>query len=383
MLNGIQNQGKNSSSFFSLIKIRWLLRPLSRLRKWIISSGFTGGLYRLGWCITVLFLVSMLLGGILLSNILTLVTIFIFGTLGYWKVASSRKRRRWLQRQLLRLKKWISRASLAQWLYLLVFCAIALFPVSVLLEVIQSFNTLTLMKTSMYGALGCFAVGFMSEIKTKVKTHWKSPLLKVFLAFLAGSITVVSPLLSRYLINSLTRVDPSHLPFAVSTLVVVLIPIAWLALAVVSLVLFYSLFIVLMPIFIGLGLTIRELLLAVRNSGFYRFPLRQPKVPHRTLSFWEVINGFLCWSGRAMGAGALALALTWLLTSVFSQYPDQIDRFVANVIVYTNYQPISDECKNYNKGESIASLGTSANRKISVAIPDGSGGYKFQTRSCN
>lgn len=248
-----------------------------------------------------------------------------------------------------------------------------------LLKLIQDFNPLA----GICGAFGCFAIGFTFEIKSRVATHWKSPLLKVFLAFLAGSIAVISPLASRYLINLLTRVDPSHLPFAVSTLAIILIPIAWLSLAVVALTLFYSFIIILMPILIGLGLAIRELLLAVRNSGFYRFALRQPKVPYRTLSFWKEMNGFLGWSGRAMGAGGLVVALMCLLNTGVSQYPDQIDRFVANVIVYTNYQPISDECKNYNKGESIASLGTSANRKISVAIPNGSGGYKFETRSCN
>jgi len=83
--------------------------------------------------------------------------------------------------------------------------------------------------------------------------------------------------------------------------------------------------------------------------------------------------------GRAGGAGALAIALILLSGSVFSQYQAPISHLITTVLVYSNYQPNSDECKNYSTGEWVAFIGNN----ISVAKPEKSGGYTFQTRYCN
>ena len=126
MLNSSHNSEKVSSSSK---KRRQLLRQLLRLRKlrkWTSSASLADWLYLLSLCFIALFLVSIILGVILLSYTWTTVTIFfICGlcvTLGYWKVLSSRKKRRWLRRQFFRLRKWTSSATLANWPGLLVFC---------------------------------------------------------------------------------------------------------------------------------------------------------------------------------------------------------------------------------------------------------------------
>jgi len=381
MLNSLQKSEKVSSSSK---KRRQLLRQLwlTKLRKRTSSASLANLLYLLGWSCSIFFLLSMLLGAILLSNTLMVATTLcicgICVTLGYWKVLSSRKKRRWLLRELLRFKKWTSKASLAKWLSLLIFCLTTVLPISMLLQVILSFNVLTAMKICMFGALGCWAVAFMSEVVYLVVAYSRSPLRKTFIP-IVGAITMISLLASQLLSNLITRVDPAHFPKALIIFTVILTPITWLALAIAILPLIYMSHIALL-LFSPVLLPLRKILLAGRNHWSYRFFLNKPKIIHRNLSFWEWTNRFACWTGRAGGAGALAIALILLSGSILSQYQAPISQMITTVLVYSNYQPNSDECKNYSTGEWVAFIG---NNKISVAKPEKSGGYTFQTRYCN
>lgn len=384
MLNSSHNSEKVSSSSK---KRRQLLRQLLRLRKlrkWTSSASLADWLYLLSLCFIALFLVSIILGVILLSYTWTTVTIFfICGlcvTLGYWKVLSSRKKRRWLRRQFFRLRKWTSSASLANWLGLLVFCLIVLLSVSMLLKTLLSFNALSTMIISISGWLGCSAVAFTSEVVRLAVAYWGSPLRKTFLP-VVGAISMISMLASQLLLNLITRVDAAHFPKALIIFTAILVPIAWLVLAVILLLLFCVSCIALLYfsfVLLPIGLPLKEIFLAVRNHRLCRFLIGTSKIPHRNLSFWKGMNR-LRWTGRAWGAGALAAALIFLSCSVLNQYQVPIYRLITTVLVYSNYQPISDECKNYSTGEWVASIGKN---KISVAKPEKFGGYTFQTRSC-
>jgi len=161
-----------------------------------------------------------------------------------------------------------------------------------LLQVILSFNVLTAMTICMFGALGCWAVAFMSEVVDLVVAYWGSPLRKTFL-LLVGAITIISMLASQLLINLITRVDPSHFPKALTIFTAILTPITWLALAIAILPLIYVIHIALL-LFSPVLLPLREILLAGRNHWSYRFFLNKPKIIRRNLSFWEGTNRFVC-----------------------------------------------------------------------------------------
>jgi hypothetical protein len=63
-----------------------------------------------------------------------------------------------------------------------------------------------------------------------------------------------------------------------------------------------------------------------------------------------------------------------------NHYKSPISDIITKVIVWSNYFPYGDECNNQIKGGWISVLSES---KISVAIPNGHGGYTFQARVCD
>lgn len=293
---------------------------------------------------------------------------------------------RWVLRELLPLRKYTSSASFAQWMYWLGFFLSILLLIELLLGVILHSNPSTVVSVLsilMYGALGCFAIGFTSEIAYLLITYWDNSIFKIFVSFVGLISATLSLVASRLLVNSLTRVDPSHFSIAVSIFTSLFTPIVWWGLASLALSLTY----VALFMFVSLSYVAAsfiDLFLAVRNSYIYRLFIHKRKVRYSGWLFWKSMGKSINWLSGAAGIITMTILIILSLSDhVFSQYPERIAQVVTNILVYSNYQPISDECKNYNPGEWIASIGTIGNRKISVAIPDGSGGYTFQVRSCN
>lgn len=242
---------------------------------------------------------------------------------------------------------------------------------------------LTISTISFSGASVCLAIGFTSEIVSLLTNYWQNSVFKIFVSFLGAIAATLSLVVARLLINSFTRVDPSHFPITVSIFTTLFTPFVWWGLSIGLLFLLYIVLIIATP-FWWLAFACFNSFFAMRNSYIYRLFLQKRKVPHSDLSFWKSMDKLIGWFGGVAGTLALAIALTFSLPDASINYTNQITRSLAKLLVYSNYQPISDECKNYNQGEWVASLGDiSSSRKISVAVPDDSNGYTFQVRSCN
>lgn len=223
-------------------------------------------------------------------------------------------------------------------------------------------NLLKLMVYSLYGWAGGCAVGFIFELSQGLRKYWSSSGLKYLYLVLAFITAIVSVLVSRQIINGITRVDPSQLAGAVALFVTLLTPI------------------------ISLGITVFLLPLIcciaffTIYACFHFILLFDSFFQNRFLGSirWNIS---LFWSiSRLLGSVTLTLILFIQLNNLINLTQSQISWLLTNIIVRSSYHQISDECKNYKVGEWIASIG---NNNMSVAIPDRAFGFRFEKRKCN
>ncbi len=293
--------------------------------------------------------------------------------------------KRWVLLRLLPLRKLTTKASFTQWMYWLSLFLVILWFVRSLGVILNIFNSETLLIASnifIGGVSGCATIGFASEVIPLLTTYWKNPIFKNFVYLLGLTATTLSIVASRLLINFFTKIDPSHLPIAVSILTTLLTPILWLGLIVIALISIYITLTILLPISFNLP-PFLEVVMVVRNSYIYRFFLHKRKVPYNSLLFWKQT---VIWASRSFGIAGTAFLLILLIFFVHNRayhYKQQISQLVTDVIVYSNYQFNNDECKNFNRGEWVKYIGNTGSHKISVAVPQKAGGYAFETRTCN
>lgn len=275
------------------------------------------------------------------------------------------------------VRKWISSSSTSEKLYyfgsFLAFLT-ALTSLGIMLQIDLPTTTLF----SIYGSLACYSAAFTLDITKFVAIYRKNPIFRAFLA-LTGVITAgISLIASRILINSITRVEPSHFPVAVSLFTSILTPVMWWILAVFILLLFYV--VLLLALMINFFIfSVSILFLSVYNHSIFRFFFQNKKITEERISLLQV-EGVRWLIFNAFGVASLIVVLVAFSGTALVHCQDQIPKLVTTITVYSSYQPVSGECENRSKNEWIAPIG---NNKISVAIPDKVRGFTFDVRSCN
>ncbi len=174
-----------------------------------------------------------------------------------------------------------------------------------------------------------------------------------------GSISLI---LTRYIIISITHVEPSNFPVALSILTFFVGFIIWPSLIVFSVAALLLVFLVPLP-----------LLMMLSYLGLI-LPINKSKT---------LLSSLINSCGRFSAIYLLYIIVSngndFYLESIINN-----GKYLTNItkhgLMAINYVPNSQECNNYNEKEWIAKIG---DKKISVATPNDTGGIDFTVRNCD
>lgn len=298
---------------------------------------------------------------------------------------SSLMSKRQILKKLKRPRRWLVNNDRSYVLY--IFGLAALVLGLAIYTIFGSTNTSTLYALPvspdtavMYTALAFFASGYLLEAVRTILAWRKYNIMRVFIVALGAIIVLGSYLLSHLLVNFVTRVDPGRFDLAVS---IIAIPIAiilwWLLLAAFLLLILYPITFIVHLISSEPRRAMINLAMKIRNSGLYRFILDKRKVPYSEPPPRKFIRAFAILLGRVIGVVTVALALLLVPVQAVEWSGKLIDKSVINTVAYAGHMPVSEECNNYVSGERVKPI---SNNKISVAVPDGTESYTFETRPC-
>jgi hypothetical protein len=204
---------------------------------------------------------------------------------------------------------------------------------------------------------------------------------KKIITGLIAFVAFISFSLARYAINLTLGVDPSHFPYALVAITTIVTPFAWLIFSIGFLFLLYA-FSLFYAFLINAFSTLNtgSIVVSIQNSRYYRFLFKKKVILHyRSKIFLSKAYRVFA---RAMACATLLLLFCFPLNEI-AQNSLFIDKFFTNLIVITNFYPISG-CKSSNKhvsGEAYAFIGDGM---VSVAVPNKNGGYTFEPpRKCN
>jgi hypothetical protein len=181
-----------------------------------------------------------------------------------------------------------------------------------------------------------------------------------------GSIAL---LLTRYILISVTHVEPSSFPVALSILTFFASFIIWPFLALLAVV------VLLLP----------SLLILSGQMIYLYLKFFSSLIPFiKNLSIKEAFSPNLI---NSIGRFSAIFLLYTIISNGNNFYLESIGnngKYLTNITKYglmaTNYVPNSQECNNHNEKEWIAKIG---DKKISVATPNDMGEIDFTVRSCD
>jgi hypothetical protein len=125
------------------------------------------------------------------------------------------------------------------------------------------------------------AIGFMCEAKNFLINTWKKPIGKSITAILVPLVTFISFLYARYKVNLTLGVDPSHLPYALTSISAIFTLIFCIkAFEEILKVSFFFLLLYIFLIYVLNESNLTSTLCSIQNSKYYRFLSQKKIVPH-------------------------------------------------------------------------------------------------------
>lgn len=273
------------------------------------------------------------------------------------------------------IKKILSEKGISDWFYLsiLIIILIIWIPLLLVAPISPIFNLLPqkLLQTIVQIATTfqyLFIIPFFIETARFISSN-ENFLKWLFRKSLLPPAGIISLLLARYILASITHVEPSSFPVALSILTFLANFIIWPFLPLLAtVILFFPSSLILFIQIIGLLLKNLTSPISEVKSSFIKEALGQ-----------DFINSI----GRVVAICSLCLIILngdkFYLESI-SNHSKYLTNITKYGLVYTNYVQNSQECNNHNEKEWIAKIG---DKKISVATPSDTGEVDFTVRSCD
>lgn len=216
------------------------------------------------------------------------------------------------------------------------------------------------------------------EVVFFAKKHWSNSVIRWVLTIGAAGVVSMSWHLAHGYINAVTHVDPSNFEFVAGILVFPFAAIVWWQIAIVLMIVLtvLSIYVTVLPSIIS---TLGEAGYWLSNRWFLRAILhkRLTVPPHRSVK--QEPDFIRLMLGRFFGSIILGSFVLSAPQSLLASHQEQIFRVSTYILAEAGYNRMSDECTNFTPPERVKILGDGI---ISVAIPDGQGGYTFETRKC-
>jgi hypothetical protein len=288
------------------------------------------------------------------------------------------------------VKYWVLKASTFEKLYRIgiLFLLISFVPFIGLLIVTLGVFSITQRDFFLYlwlfllgAACSLTTIGFIYEAKLFLINTWSKPIGKTIITGLIALVAFISFLCARYAVNLTLGVDPSYLPYALAAITAIVTPFVWMVISIVILFVFYV-FLLLYAFLISRlnALNASSILVSIQSSKYYNFMFRKKTIPHHrsTMFSLKADRAF----ARALACVTLLISLSFPLDGI-NQNSSSINKFLTQVIVITNFYPISGckTSKNYVSGKTYAFIGDGM---IITAVPNKDRGYTFEPpRKCN
>jgi hypothetical protein len=287
-------------------------------------------------------------------------------------------------------KYWVLKASTFEKLYRIgiLFLLISFIPLIGLLIVTLGVFSITQRDFFLYlwlfllgAACSLTTIGFICEAKLFLVNTWSKPIGKNTIKGLAALVAFISFSCARCAINLTLGVDPTHLPYALAVITTIVTPFAWIIISVLILLVFYAFLLVYAFLISRLSaLNASSILVSIQNSRYYRFLFKEKMISYErpTIFLPKADRAF----ARALACVTLLILLSFPLDGI-NQNSSSIDKFLTQVIVITNFYPISSckTSKNYVSGKTYAFIGDGM---IIEAVPNKDRGYTFEPpRKCN
>lgn len=281
--------------------------------------------------------------------------------------------RRWIKR----IRPFIAKKSLPEWGY-------TMGVASFFLGFILLFASFLSPQMAWIGLglfyLSPFLLGgsLLLEVVFFAKKHWSNSVIRWALTISAAVVASVSLHLAHSYINAVTHVDPSNFEYVTGIFTVAFVVIVWWQIAIILMLVLtvLSIYATALPSIIS---TLGEAGHWLSSHWFLRAILgkRRTVSPHRSAK--QEPDFILLMIGRFFGSIILGSFVLSAPQSLMASHREQISRVSTYILAEAGHNRTSDECANFTPPERIKILGDGI---ISVAMPDGQGGYTFETRKC-